>query len=182
LQITRILKRVSVPALACGIAIFGITGGASANKSAHGEQASAKRGTIVAKGSGPNLRYSSTVITKGRPLTIENHTGEGHTLSLVEPQLIPKTNKEIRSCFDKGHICREVAKWHHVHGHTLGQNPARAGGSGWDTEGDLDAKGDSVVFDPSHPPANREVHAGHGAVLHFMCVFHPWMHGTVTVK
>lgn len=177
------IRRLAVPVIAGGIAVFGLTGGASANKSAHGEQLSSRPGTVVVKGVRFHLRFSSTTIKKGQPLRIVNHTNphEPHTLSLVEPGLVPHGKSEYKACYKPGGICREIFKWHGASRQGIKHNPVRVGPSGWSTEGDLDSKGDSVFFQGGNP-ANREVHAPHGAVLSFICGIHPWMHGTVTVK
>jgi len=184
LKITRNLKRISVPALACGIAAFGLTGGASANKLAHGEHLSAAPGTVVAKGNGLGLQYTSTEIEKGASLRIVNHTNrhEPHSFSLVRRGVRPHGLSEFQTCFKSGHICKKVAKWHKFDGQNIHRNPVKVGASGWSTEGDLHSKGDSAFYAPGTAPATREVHAPRGTVLHFMCVIHPWMQGTVTVK
>jgi hypothetical protein len=182
-QIRRNLKRIAVPLVAGGIAVFGLTGGASASNKANGEHLSSQPGTIVAKGSGLNLKYTSTEIKKGGSLRIVNHTNpnEPHTLSLVRGGVRPETLHGYQKCGHRGHICHEIAKWHKVQGQTVRRNPVKVGASGWSTEGDLDKTGDSVFY-AGGDPATREVHAPHGTVLTFMCAIHPWMQGSITVK
>jgi hypothetical protein len=182
-KLRRNLKRITVPLVAGGIAVFGLTGGASASNKANGEHLSSQPGTIVAKGVGFNLRYSSTTIKKGAPLRIVNHTNphEPHTFSLVKPGVVPHNKQEYKACYKPHHICSEIFKWHGASQSGIKHNPVKVGASGWSTEGDLNSKGDSAFYQGGDP-AKREVHAPHGTVLTFMCGIHPWMQGTVTVK
>ncbi len=178
----RALKRFAVPVVVGSAAAVALTGGAFASQhNGHGQHLSSKPGYVVAKGGGDNFRFSSTTIERGRKLHIVNNTRDPHTLSLVIPKLVPQTNGQIRKCFTSGHICKKIAKWHHVQGQNVRRNPARAGRHGWDREGSLHKKGDSVFFAPGQNPNNRKVTAPAGTVLHFICAIHPWMHGTITV-
>jgi hypothetical protein len=156
-----------------------ITGGASAHRTSKAPE----HATVVVRGHTERTLHFSAVteVEKGGTLSIDNRTPAPHTLSLVKAKLVPKTNQEISHCNDSGHICHEIAKWHKVHGQEVNENPARAGRSGWSTEGGLHRKGDSVFFNPGQNPGTREVHAPHGTVLTFICAIHPYMNGRVVV-
>ena len=82
-----------------------------------------------------------------------NHTNQPHTFSLVEADQVPTTNSEVqRQCYKPGATsAARSSKWHHVHGQQVRRNPVDAGGSGWDTEGNLHRKGDSVVYARADP-------------------------------
>jgi hypothetical protein len=102
----------------------------------------------------------------------------------VIPKLVPQTKGQEKKCFTPGHICLKAAKWHGFDGQNIHRNPVRAGKHGWDDEGSLHREGDSVLFGDGFGPSSpnsRKVTAPAGTVLHFMCIIHPWMHGTVTV-
>jgi hypothetical protein len=142
---------------------------------------------VVAKavGSGHKLRYalSDDSIQSGGSLVIKNKSSAPHTLSLVEKNLVPRTNAQVNKCFNKGHICRAIASWHKA----TGNKPPKVktvdvGKPGWDREGNLTRKGDSVFFGANKSPATRAVSAAPGTTLHFICAIHPWMRGTIHVK
>jgi hypothetical protein len=129
-------------------------------------------------------------IVAGEELTIENTTNPKkvgpHTFSLVTESDIPTTKKERKVCFTPGHICKAVAGWHGVKGKgPPTKNPAEAGKKGFDTEGSLKKKGDSW-FTGEKPNASYtapvSVNTSNGPqTLTFMCVIHPWMHGSIEV-
>lgn len=184
MKATSAIKRLSIPVIACGVAVLALTGGASAHQSkANGQELSSKPGVIVAKGGNKNLRFSSTTIDKGAKLKIVNQTGAPHTLSLVKADLVPQTKNQIKHCAVNGHqICNAIGGWHKFDGQNIHRNPVRAGKPGWNTEGGTHRLGDSVFFVPGQNPASRRVRAPHGTVLHFICAIHPWMNGTITVN
>ena len=143
---------------------------------------------VKTKGSGENMKFvaSSKTIQSGGKLVIKDKTpGEPHTLSLVEKDLIPTTNKQISKCNNKGHICAAIAEWHGATGNSGPTvNPVDVAKPGWDREGNLHRTGDSVFFKPNKKtwPATKPVSAKAGTTLHFMCAIHPWMHGVLHVK
>ena len=178
-------KRVAIVVVG-GAAALAITGGAFASPhNGHGQHLSSKPGYIVAKGhTEQGLRFSSTTIERGQKLHIVNNTPAPHSFTLVIPKLVPHSKGQEKKCFSPGHICLKAAKWHKFDGQNIHRNPVRAGKHGWDDEGSLHREGDSVLFGDGFGPSspnNRKVTAPAGTVLHFMCIIHPWMHGTVTV-
>jgi hypothetical protein len=188
LKTKRVLKRLAFPVVAGGAFALALTGGAFASPhNGHGQHLSSKAGYVVAKGhTEQGLRYSSTTIERGQKLHIVNNTPAPHSLTLVIPKLLPQTKSEINSCqhLAPGTICRKAAKWHKFDGRNIHRNPARAGKHGWDEMGSKHRKGDSVLYGDGFSngnPNNRKVTAPAGTVLHFMCIIHPWMQGTITV-
>ena len=184
----RFFRFAALPVLASGAAAVALTGGASASThNDNGRHLSSKPGYIVAKGhSEKALRYSSTTIQRGQKLHIVNNTPAPHSLTLVIPKLLPQSKAQIKNCqhIAPGTICRKAAKWHGFDGRNIHKNPARAGKHGWDEAGSLHRNGDSVIYGDGfgpNSPNSRKVTAPAGTVLHFMCIFHPWMQGTITV-
>jgi hypothetical protein len=133
--------------------------------------------------------YPKTIV-EGESLTIENTTKPKevgpHTFSLVVKSDQPQTKKERKACFTPHHICKAVAGWHGVKGNgPPKENPAKAGAPGWDTVGSLSKKGDSW-FTGEKPGAKftQKVTADTSngpTTITFMCVIHPWMHGSIEV-
>jgi plastocyanin len=178
-------RRALLLAGVSGIAVLGAAGIAFAG-SGSASQAAPTSATITASIVHGKLKYvaSNTTIASGGTLTVRNGTNFGHTLSLVRQSLVPSTKRQRQKCFTPNHICFAVAKWHGVNPNGNGPptiNPATAGRPGWDTEGGLHKKGDSIFYS-RRGPAPQVVSAPAGTTLHFMCVIHPWMHGTITVK
>jgi hypothetical protein len=162
----------------CGVAALGLSGIASAGGT--GKSSASNDLVIKAEGSGRGLHYvaTGTDIASGGILKIRNHTNEPHTLSLVKPHRLPHGAKAQKRCFLHGHICRAIVGWHGAHGQI---NPVDVGRKGWDKEGNLRYKGDSAFFTPAKNPKAAKVSAAPGTTLHYICAFHPWMHGRIHV-
>jgi hypothetical protein len=187
----KIIRRSAVVATAGALAAIVVAGPVSASGGASATEP-APPNTVLIEGKGHSIHfvYPKTIVA-GEELTIENRTNSKkvgpHTFSLVEEADWPQSNKERKQCFTPHHICKAVAVWHGVKGNNgpPTQNPAKAGKAGWDTEGNLTKKGDSwftgmkpnasytapVTFNTSSGPQK----------LTFMCVIHPWMHGSIEV-
>lgn len=130
-------------------------------------------------------------VRAGDTLRIVNKTNPGaigpHTFSLVTRKSFPRTRPERKECFTPGHICLSVAGWHGVKGNgPPTENPAEAGKPGWSTLGNLKRKGDSW-FTGSKPGASFgqkvTINTSKGPRrLFFLCVVHPWMHGSIKVQ
>ena len=173
--------------IAGAVAVAGIAAGALAWTSLASGAGGSAPDRVVAKAvmKGNRMAYvlSDDSITSGGKLVIKDLSGAPHTLSLVTKNLVPRTTSQIQNCFKKGHICSEIGKWHKATGNKPPQvNPVNVGKPGWDTEGNLNRKGDSVFYTPKKPAATRVVSAAPGTTLHFICAVHPEMHGTLHVK
>jgi plastocyanin len=46
----------------------------------------------------------------------------------------------------------------------------------------LDAPGDSIFLLPPDTSVSAQVTARPGTTLHYICIIHPWMQGTITVE
>lgn len=145
--------------------------------------------TVYIKDGKKGLRFvAPEFVNTGEELTVVNETNARkvgpHTLSLVQPSLVPKTRNARQRCFTPKHICMAIAHWHGVKGNgPVKQNPAKAGEPGWDTMGSLTKKGDSW-FTGVKPNASftQTVSAPAGTTITFMCAIHPWMHGKIEVR
>jgi len=147
--------------------------------------------TVFIKDGKQGLRFvAPKTIVAGENLTVLNTTNPKkvgpHTFSLVAKSEIPKTAKERKLCFTKGHICKAIAGWHGVKGNgPVKVNPVEVGPVGWSTLGSLTEKGDSW-FTGVKPnasitqPVSAETAAG-PTTIYFMCAIHPWMHGSIEV-
>lgn len=180
--------RLTVPlAIASGVGALALTGVAFAGDSASDVPAP-NHLTIVAKGKGhPLLHYKVrggvSAIRHGGTLSIVNRTKEPHTFSLITKKVRPTTRKAQRQCYNKHHICRKIFEWHGASGNSPPtKNPVDVGKKGWDREGNLHRKGDSVVYNPGENPKPAKVSAGNETTLYFLCALHPWMHGKIHVE
>ncbi len=139
-------------------------------------------------------------VKQGDKLRLTNHSGEGHTFTLVSASLLPKTINDVFSCGGPGTICGEVGQAHFPMGFPQGPPsgctpPAciqyvdnglpSATPPALDTVNTLTqsgaADGDSVLIGPKTPPIWMTVTAPAGSVLPFMCVIHAWMQGKIVV-
>ena len=128
-------------------------------------------------------------VTVGDQLEIVNKTNPKqvgpHTFSLVTKSSIPKTKKQIGTCFTPKKICFAVAQWHGFNPKTekITKNPAKAGPAGWSTMGTATGKkGDSWFSgETKGGHISQEVTAEAGTTLYFMCAIHPFMHGQIKV-
>jgi hypothetical protein len=168
-------------------AAFGIASLASASSASHAKKAVTVKRVFI-RGhtfSGPHrLRFAApNSIRAHDKLKIINQTDPSkvgpHTFSMVKEKFIPQTNKEIRHCGDKGHICRHIFHWH-KNGKV---NPVDVGKHGWDVEGTLKRKGDSWFTGEKPGTSFKQRVAGDApSVITFQCAIHPWMHGRIVVK
>jgi hypothetical protein len=165
-------------ALATGATALTLTGGATAGHHARANKAA----DIIAGGSGHHYTYNSVTVAPGSRIHVIDKNHDFHSLTLVTKKSLPNTPDEYKHCFPKG-ICGIAAGWHEFHDGHIHVNPVQAGKKGWDTEGSSPKKkGDSVIYTPNKLPKNRRVTAPSGTVLHFMCIIHPEMQGTIRVK
>jgi plastocyanin len=87
-----------------------------------------------------------------------NATSDPHTITIVKPSQVPATANQVFNC----RVCQSQAP------------SANVGLPG------LNAPGDSIVV-RSSGSVSAPVTAPAGTVLHYMCVFHPWMQGLINV-
>ena len=134
-----------------------------------GGGAGATSTTVQIQGSNsfvPNNRIESTF--HFTPGTISVHSGgtavwvdatsDPHTITIVQPSQVPSNENQVFNC----RVCQSQAP---------SANVGRAG---------LDTPGDSLLV-KSSGSVSAPVTASPGTVLHYICIFHPWMQGVISV-
>jgi len=154
-RIGLVLGAVAVAA-ASAVVVFG--GGADASSttvSILGTDKFVPNGEIAS-----TFHFSPGTITvhSGATATWINGTSDPHTITIVKPSQLPATANQVFNC----KVCQS-------------QPPvANVGAPGLNTPGDsLIVKASGSVSAPVTAPT--------GTVLHYMCVFHPWMQGVINV-
>ena len=123
--------------------------------------------------------YKSSV-KSGGTITVVGAKGafnEGpHSFSLVRKSDLPKTARQINNC----KVCGKLAQEHGIDPNDPNSQPTNPfvdGGDGFNKPGD------SALFDGQNVKSLKlKVTAKKGTTLYYMCGFHPWMQGSVTVK
>ena len=185
--------RRKIAAAATGLLVAAAAAGVGSAAAAGGASKSAKlfvkdgQTYKVGQFAQSHLRFAPTTVTikSGGTLTLVNQDPSGqepHTLSVVKLSQLPKSDKQITACGNvaAGSICRSVAIAHGVNPDQQQNGPppnlvVNAGQPG------LDAPGDSVFLAPNFKTMALKVSAKPGTTLHYLCVIHPWMQGTIKV-
>jgi len=107
------------------------------------------------------------LLRSGDTVTLANQTTDAHTLSLVSAADVPKNSDQAFHC----DTCDRIAG-----GHGSEQSPIAVVDPGKDG---LNAPGDSILAPPGGS-VSIAVTTKPGT-YHFVCVFHPWMQGTLRV-
>ena len=125
-------------------------------------------------------------VEKGSKLRILDTTDPSkvgpHTFTLVKESHVPRTKKQVNDC---GRlltaVCKRVVKDHKVNLKTgeVGKPIVDPGKTGWDKS--YGKKGDSSVFEAKGSSNTRRVSAKAGTKLYYMCLVHPFMHGSFKV-
>jgi hypothetical protein len=176
----------SASAVAAVVAVFGV---AAATASTHTAgltiKASDKGMTyVINKSATDKMFFSPTTATvkSGEMLTFEYDgmaANEPHTISIVSSKDLPKTTAKINNCG----VCNKIAVGHI-------KNPKAPPGPTNDIvhwtvdkgQPGLDGPGDSIAIEGAkHKTISIQVSAPAGSTLHFICVVHPWMQGTIKV-
>ena len=111
-----------------------------------------------------------------------------HTFSLVTAESVPSGRDEKKDCgkLKPNTMCAAIADWHDVGpppDFEIGTPMVEAGGSGWDTAGDLNNTGDSQFLSKKDQSFTRTLTNNSPPVtFHFMCAVHPEMHGKFTFE
>ena len=166
-----------------------LSAGAIAASAAFAGPAAAQGGnTITVKGGAKmrpghsitdNMRFAplNKTVKSGSTVTINNKTGQPHTLSIVKKSELPKNVKEMEAFFQSP-IMGEFMQAHQVDPENEeappGQPLVNVGEEGFDQ------RGDSVFF--AGKTEKIEVTAKGGTELPYICLIHPWMQGKLKVR
>jgi plastocyanin len=104
-----------------------------------------------------------------------------HTITIVDPEELPINFAEAYLCpgadvipgVDFDGLCLPFLAAHG--GIAFSMPVVNVGSAG------LDVRGDSLLLPPDGS-VSAQVTATPGTTLHYMCVLHPWMQGTITVE
>jgi plastocyanin len=130
-----------------------------------------------------NLRFApeNTKVEKGDKVTWKDDalTTSPHTITIVNPEIVPVDFATAYIClWDKRILGVDGAclQFMDAHGGIPPSTPVvNAGRNG------LDVARDSI-FLPPNGSVSAQVTAGPGTTLHYICIIHPWMQGTITVE
>ena len=130
-----------------------------------------------------NLRFApeNIKVDKGDKVTWKDDalTASPHTITIVNPEIVPVDFATAYICnWDKRILGVDgpCLQFMDAHGGIPPTTPVvNAGRNG------LDVVGDSI-FLPPNGSVSAQVTAGPGTTLHYICIIHPWMQGTITVE
>jgi plastocyanin len=131
-----------------------------------------------------NLRFApqNIKVEKGDTLTWVDDalTTVPHTITIVDPKILPVDFATAYIClWDKRILGTDgpCLQFMDAHGGVPPTTPVvEVGGNG------LDAPGDSIFLLPPNTSVSAQVTAAPGSVLHYICIIHPWMQGSITVE
>ena len=120
-------------------------------------------------------------VKSGATVTVLNKATaqEPHTVSFVKASQMPRTKKAIDRCSNlQGGVCLALAQAHQADPQTgeVKVPVVNAGKPG------VDRAGDSFYIAPGAKKLTFKVTAKKGTTLHYFCVIHPWMQGTIKVR
>lgn len=124
------------------------------------------------------MRFNASDITvhSGQMLKLValDRESDPHTFTLARAADLPRSYNNM---FPGCQICRQAQADHGAGGEGPPRHPLV---TKYGALGKFDAPGDSVVF--THDmPATVRIDAKPGTTLHFLCIIHPWMQGTIHV-
>ena len=130
-----------------------------------------------------NLRFApeNIKVDKGEKVTWKDDalTSVPHTITIVDPADLPANFAEAYICnWDKRILGVDgpCLQFMDAHGGIPPTTPVvNVGRPG------LDASGDSI-FLPPNSSVSAQITAAPGSVLHYICIIHPWMQGSITVE
>ena len=130
-----------------------------------------------------NLRFApeNIKVDRGDTVTWADNalTSSPHTITIVDPADLPVNFAQAYICnWDKRILGVDgpCLQFMDAHGGLPPTTPVvNVGRQG------LDAPGDSI-FVPPNSSVSAEVTAHPGTTLHYICIIHPWMQGSITVE
>jgi len=131
-----------------------------------------------------NLRFApeNIRVDKGDTVTWEDKakTTVPHTISIFDPKVVPVDFATAYICnWDKRILGADGPCLQFMDAH--GGVPPITPVVDVELKG-LDAPGDSIFLLPPDTSVSAQVTARPGTTLHYICIIHPWMQGTITVK
>jgi hypothetical protein len=169
---------VAVAAVAVGSAVAASSGAPKVDKIKVVSSLKVKPGFYLQDG----LRYTpfKSSVKAGGTISVTGGKGafdEGpHSFSLVKKSQLPKTGAQVNNC----KVCGQLAAEHGIDPTSDNPTPTTVlvdGGDGFNKPGD------SAIFDGQQIKSLKlKVSAKKGTTLYYVCGFHPWMQGSVTVK
>ncbi len=123
------------------------------------------------------FRFEPDILHVGRGESVRlvdsDEADAPHTLTIVRRNELPT---DFRGAFVGCEVCRRTIDRH------LGSGPPDPVlEDDRDREYGLDGPGDSILIFPGES-ISRRVSAAPGTTLHFLCAFHPWMMGKISVR
>lgn len=144
--------------------------------------------TIKMDAKGKKFRFvGPSKVEKGAKITFVNKddarkTGP-HTVSVVDPDLIPRSKSELKACENLGGVCGAIAKAHEVKFSDdgppiIGKPDVDAGRKGWDKA--FGKKGDTWYSQTKNEKETRKLTA-RGSSITFFCAVHGTMSKTLEI-
>ena len=177
----RLLAAAAVGAVSLGVAgsALGAAGGApsKAKLAIRGGESFKPNAFVI-----DTQRYvpGTTPIRSGGTVTMTNATREPHTLSIVKRGDLPRTVGQVNDCS----VCATITQAHGVDPNAPPAGgpppiPVVDGGAAG-----FDRPGDSIFVGPkgSGSTVRFKVTAKAGTTLHYLCIIHPWMQGSLKVE
>lgn len=131
-------------------------------------------------GGPPLFTGDTSEVIAGQTLTIVNNTRPRqigpHLFSLVKPNALPETRKEIKACAKlESRVCKRIFKAHKVNPETfeVKKDNVHNGVRGWDAMFSNTADGDSWYTEKKDDTHTRTVVAAPGTQLGYICIVHP---------
>jgi plastocyanin len=129
-----------------------------------------------------DLHFGPRALTvkSGATVTVVNKGSaqEPHTVSFVKRAQVPKTKKAIEACGNFQGVCGQIGQAHQADPQT-GQVKVPIVDVG---KPGVDRAGDSFFIAPGRKRLSFKITAKKGTTLHYFCVIHPWMQGTIKVR
>jgi hypothetical protein len=122
-------------------------------------------------------------VHRGDTVVWNNQTNDGHTVSIVSPDQVPKTVDQVNNC----DVCNQITAAHFPNGFPPQGAPVPILDDlkPASPPAKLDSVGDSILIAPpgvGFPTStSAQVTAPVGQTLNYICIFHAWMQGTIRV-
>jgi len=124
-----------------------------------------------------------TRVHQGGTITWDNQTNDGHTVSVVTHDQLPRTVQQVDVCS----VCNDLLAAHFPNGFPPQGAPVLVLDDFKATTATarFDSPGDSVIVAPPGVPFPTRVavmiSAVPGTTLDYLCAIHPWMQGSIQV-